>query len=287
MDPYMLNQEEELKLFENMGFDECDVNNSQSMTLNLFYYVLTSIFLLFSGTLISTMIVSHYMFYVPTLFLEDDEYDEDGSSDELDEEEMPYEYKYVNEFEELITSDSTMWSEQEKAYLSKLVIMDTTPNGDVVMSYEHDKDDDERSKFVYYSDSKTVSYKYLDAVARKFVCAHKCPNVYVFIKDELMKEMKRIEDEKKREEEREKMGIEDESQNQKKTDNVFATFKNYKTSKTNNTKSIKKRHILVTKNKYKHLGTMEDYNKSQLPLDEKKEVKPVSFSEFKKMNVCS
>ena len=285
MDPYMLNQEEELDLFKNLGFDECDEDMSGSLNLNLFYYALTSIFLLFSGTMISSMIISYYMFNVPSIGLEDDT-EEDETSDDLADPDMLYEYKYITEFEELIASNAPMWSEQEKAYLSKLTIMDTTPNGDVVMSYEHDKDDEERSKFVYYSDSKTIPYKYLDAVARKFVCAHKCPNVYVFLKDELMKEIKRIDDEKKREEEREKMATEDGTQNSKKADSVFASFKNYKTSKSNNT-SIKKRHILVTKNKYKHLGTVEDYNKSLLPVEEKKEVKPVSFSEFKKMNTCS
>lgn len=279
MDPYMLNEDGELEFFENMGFSECNNDDSGSvLNRSLFFYALSSMFLLFFGTVISSMIVSYYMFNVPTIGLENDKSD---TEDEDDDEEIPYEYKYVTEFEELINSDAPIWSEQEKAYLSKLNVMDTTPNGDVLMSYEHDKEDSERSKFVYYSDSKTIPYKYLDAVARKFVCAHKCPNVYVFIKDELVKEMKRIEEEKKREEERQKMG---EDSVTKKQDSVFATLKNYKTIKST---SLKKRHILVTKNKYKHLGTIEDYEKSLLPNEEIKDVKPISFSEFKKMNACS
>jgi hypothetical protein len=284
MNHYILEQEEGAEIFETMNVDECDIDTGGALYLNLFYFALTSVFLLLSGTIISSMIISYYMFNVPTIGLEDkNDEDCDESSDDSDDDEMPYEHKYVNEFEELIASNLVMWSDQEKSNLSKLIIMDTTPNGDVVMSYEYDKDDEERSKFVYYSDSKTIPYKYLDTVARKFVYAHKCPNIYVFIRDELIKEMKRIEDEKIRQEERAKMG-ENETQNSKKTDNVFASFKNYKTSNSNNT-SIKKRHILVTKNKYKHLGTIEDYNKSLLTSEEKKEVKPVSFSEFKKMNI--
>lgn len=272
MDPYMLNEDVELEFF-----DECD-NNGSVLNRSLFYYALTSIFLLFSGTIISSMIISYYMFKVPTIDV--GEYGNSETDDE-DDEQTPYEYKYVTEFEELINSDYPVCSEEEKVYLSNLNIMDTTPNGDVVMSYELDKDDLERSKFIYYSDNKTIPYKYLDSVARKFVCAHKCPNVYVFIKDELAKEMKRIEEEKEKEEERQKTGIECHSN---KHESVFASFKNYKTNKSS---SVKKRHILVTKNKYKYLGTIEDYNKSLLPKEETKDVKPISFSEFKKMNACS
>lgn len=273
MDPYMLNAEEELSFF-----DECDTYDDGNVSNHgLFFYALSSLFLLFFGTLISFTFVSYYIFFVPNL-----EFDESEDDDEEDDE-IPYEYKYVTEFEELMNFNTPMYREQEKTYLSELSVADTTPNGDVVMSYEYDKDDDERSKFTYYSDSKTIPYKYLDTVARKFVCAHKCPNIYVFLKDELMKEMKRMEDEKKREDDRQKMGENDDSLS-KKQDSVFASFKNYKTNKSS---SIKKRHILVTKNKYKYMGTMEDYNKSLSLTEENKEVKPVSFSEFKKMNSCS
>jgi hypothetical protein len=285
MDPYMLNEDGELEFFENIDFSECDDSEHGVLSRSLFFYALSSIFLFFFGTVISTAIISYYMFNVPTIGLENDESE---TNDEDDEDEPPYEYKYIEDFEELMKSDSSIWSDQEKAYLSKLIIMDTTPNGDVVMSYEYDKDDDERSKFIYYSNSKTIPYKYLDAVARKFVCAHKCPNIYVFIKDELMKEMKRIEEENKRDEEQKNISTENDNSSNKKQDSVFASFKNYKTSKSRVTNSvIKKRHILVTKNKYKYMGTFDDYNLSLLPKEEKKEVKPISFYAFKQMNHVS
>lgn len=282
MDPYMLNEDEEL--FENMGFAECYDNEVSILNTSLFFYALSSMFLLFFGTVISSAIISYYMFNVPTIGLENDESE---TNDEEDEDEVPYEYKYISEFEELINSNSLALNDQEKTNLSKLIIMDTTPNGDVVMSYEYDKEEDERSKFIYYSNSKTIPYKYLDAVARKFVCAHKCPNIYVFIKDELMKAMKRIEEEKMREEEQKNKGTEDTNCSNKKEDSVFASFKNYKTSKSSTSSSVKRKHILVTKNKYKYFGTIDDYNLSLLPKEEKKEVKPISFSEFKEMNRTS
>lgn len=276
MDPYMLNEDRELEIFEIMSFDEGHVNEDIILKRSLFFNTLISIFLLFFGTVISSMIVSYNMFNVPTIGMESDTYEDDD-----EDEDIPYEYKYVTEFEELIHSDVPLWNEHEKTYLSKFNIMDTTPNGDVLMSYEHDKDDDERSKFVYYSDSKTIPYKYLDAVARKFVCAHKCPNIYVFIKDEIIKEMKRIEEKNNRGEEIDKPEEQSVHKNQ---NSVFASLKNYKTTKTS---SVKKRHILITKNKYKHLGTIEDYNKSLFQKEETKDVKPISFSEFKKINACS
>jgi len=284
MDPYMLNQDGALEFFENIGFSECDDNEGSILTRSLFFYALSSTFLLFFGTVISSAIISYYMFNVPTIGLESDESE---TNEEDEEDEPPYEYKYIEDFEELMKSESPIWSDQEKTNLSKLIIMDTTPNGDVVMSYEYDKDEDERSKFVYYSNSKTIPYKYLDAVARKFVCAHKCSNIYVFIRDELMKEMKRIDEEDKKREEQKKSIDDTENNSNKKQDSVFASFKNYKTSKSTSTSTIKKKHILVTKNKYKYLGKIDDYNLSLLPKEEKKEVKPISFAAFKQMNQIS
>jgi hypothetical protein len=272
----------ELEFFENIDFSECYDSEYGVLNSSLFFNVLYSIFLFFFGTVISAAIISYYIFDVPIIGLENDESE---TNEGEDGDEPPYEYKYIEIFEELMKTDSPSWSDQEKAYLSKLIIMDTTPNGDVVMSYEYDKEDDERSKFVYYSNSKTIPYKYLDAVARKFVCAHKCPKIYVFIKDELIKEMKRIEEENKSDEEQKNISSENEN---KKQDSVFASFKNYKTSKSSGANSvIKNRHILITKNKYKYMGTIDDYNLSLLPKEEKKEFKTISFSAFKQMNHAS
>jgi len=241
-------------------------------------YLFFGFFLLFNGTLLSTLIIS----YCSNVVSETTNYEvESSDKDECDDDDDNrfYEYKYIDEFENMINiiededTNYKAFSEADKLNLSNLVLMETTPNGNVVMSYEYDKDVPERSKFIYYTNDKSIPYKYLDAVARKYVYVYKCPEIYVYIKNELTKELNRISEEKKQEETKQ--------MEEKKKNSVFASFKNYKNP------TVKKQHILVTKNKYKYLGTIEDYNKSLLPKEERKEVKPISFSQFKQMNMPS
>lgn len=240
--------------------------------LSPFMSVLFCFFILSGGMTFSSFIISYSMennsFYDHPLIEEEEDYeDEDDEDDE--EPEIPYEYKYVKEFEELIENPLLVLDSSQKLNLSNSVLMETTPLGDVVMFYEYDNDVPERSKFVYYSTNRSIPYKYLDAVARKYVYVYKCPDIYVYIKDELTKVMKRMEEEKKQDEVKQAEEI--------KKNSVFASFKNYKNP------TVKSRHILVTKNKYKHMGSIEDYEKSLLPKEEQSEVKPISFSQFKQM----
>jgi hypothetical protein len=243
--------------------DFCEEDYPTYPILSFFF----GIFLLSGGIIISSFLISCSM---ENNSLYDhsskDNSEEDGEEYEDD---IPYEYKYVKEFEELMDNSELVLDETQKMNLSSSILMETTPNGDVVMSYEYDKEVPDRSKFVYYSNNRSIPYKYLDAVARKYVYLYKCPEIYVFIKDEIAKEIKRIEEEKTKEE----VKKEEETKN----NSVFASFKNYKNP------TVKKRHILVTKNKYKHMGSIEDYEKSLLPKEERKEVKPISFSQFKQM----
>jgi len=269
------------------------------------YILFVSFFIFFNGTLLSSIIISRSI-YNPRLDLDySDEDDEDDDEDE-DDDTIKYEYKYVDEFETMIENMNKRLENQtntdmdivddvvddgenketkmneiiqpdnhveNKINLLNLIIMETTPNGNVVMSYEYDKDVPERSKFIYYANDKSIPYKYLDTVARKYVYVYKCPEIYVYIKDELIKEQKKIEDEKKQEEDMKKL-------NQEKKNSVFASFKKYKNPLTEK----RKRNILVTKNKYKYLGTIDDYNKTLLPKEDQKEIKQISFSDFKLMN---
>lgn len=257
-------------------YDHNEYSNYESFQSFMGYigYLCFGMFLLFNGTILSSFIISHCSNVVSDSVnhanLSDNDDDDDNDSDE---DNKYYEYKYIDEFETMIHDSENVkksFSEQDKLNLSNLVLMETTPNGNVVMTYEYDKDVPDRSKFIYYTNDKSIPYKYLDTVARKYVYVYKCPEIYVYIKNELTKELNRISEEKKQEEDKQEI--------QKKKDSVFASFKNYKNP------TIKKQHILVTKNKYKYQGTIDDYNKSLLPKEERKEVKPISFSQFKQMN---
>jgi hypothetical protein len=53
-------------------------------------------------------------------------------------------------------------------------VRETTPQGDVIMTYDAD-----RSMFCYYCDKRSVQFKYLEPVARKYVVEHGCKRLYI------------------------------------------------------------------------------------------------------------
>jgi len=56
-------------------------------------------------------------------------------------------------------------------------VRETTPQGDVIMTY-----DAERRAFCYYSDTRSVQFKFLESVARKYVLEHGCKRLHVDIR---------------------------------------------------------------------------------------------------------
>ena len=77
------------------------------------------------------------------------------------ESEPPFESKYFKEYDEL-EDDPTA-----PVPLLNNHVRETTPQGDVIMTY-----DAERVVFCYYCDKRTVQFKYLESVARKYVITH-------------------------------------------------------------------------------------------------------------------
>jgi hypothetical protein len=56
-------------------------------------------------------------------------------------------------------------------------VRETTPQGDVIMTY-----DANRCAFCYYSDKRSVQFKYLEPVARKYVLENGCKRLHVDIR---------------------------------------------------------------------------------------------------------
>ena len=56
-------------------------------------------------------------------------------------------------------------------------VRETTPQGDVIMSYDAD-----RAMFCYYCDKRSVQFKYLEPLARKYVLEHGCKRLYIDIR---------------------------------------------------------------------------------------------------------
>ena len=108
--------------------------------------------------------------------------------------ENPYEFKYPL---------SSVVEETEENIKYKRV-EEVTPEGHVYMTYEE--------PFFYYWSNRSISYKYLDVLARKYVIVYDCKEVYVNLFKEIIKSAMKEKEETKKE-------------------GPYATFKTYKPKK--------------------------------------------------------
>jgi len=194
---------------------------------------------------------------------------------ELKVKELPEHVKYDNGwFDELdeLKKSLTMTSASTSALGDDALIdplRETTPRGEIVMYY-----DAKTKSFNYYSNSKNIPYSTLDAVARKYVCLHKDPSIYIDIREEVQKGLeKRLKKDKDN-----KLKLERSKDNKDNNNNgmissakksLFAAFKNYKTGR-NAPKSLHNydgkvtvEEFVVIKdniNKFVYKGTIEQYD---------------------------
>ena len=189
-------------------------------------------------------------------------------------EHVKYDSGWFDELDELkksLTSTSASASALENdALLDPL--RETTPRGEIVVYY-----DAKTKSFNYYSNSKNIPYSTLDAVARKYVCLHKDPSIYIDIRDEVQKGREKLLKKNKDN----KLKLERNNNNKDNNNNtnsgmissakksLFAAFKNYKTGR-NAPKSIHNydgkvtvEEFVVIKdniNKFIYKGTIEQYD---------------------------
>jgi hypothetical protein len=126
-------------------------------------------------------------------------------------------------------------------------VNENTPNGDVMMNY-----DESSNTFFYWSD-KTIEYKHLEVVARKFVILYDCKEIYVNIFRELLKAMNKKPEEQ--------------------VQGPYVIFKSYNTisHKLSSNKVVNEK-----SNQYKRLGKWGEVTVHT------SEFKPLSFLEYKK-----
>ena len=86
-----------------------------------------------------------------------------------------YEDKYVESYAKMLVVALT--PEYTEGLMNNFV-MESTPSGNVMMRYNSEK-----LSFEYYSDN-IIPNRYLDVVARKFVCAYNCAVLYEAAKSE-------------------------------------------------------------------------------------------------------
>ena len=184
---------------------------------------------------------------------------------ELQVKEIPEHVKYDGGW--YAEFDDLKQSEYDNVVVTVLdPIRETTPRGEIIMCY-----DANNKSFNYYSNNKNIPYSTLDAVARKYVCLHQVPSIYIDIRDEIQKgHEKNIKKEKK---------MKASSSSSSSTSSIvkkklFAVFKNYKTGSSasldlKNPKSIINKNEtdvgkeIVLKenvNKFIYKGLVEEYD---------------------------
>jgi hypothetical protein len=118
--------------------------------------------------------------------------------------------------------------------------------------------DVKNKEFVYYSNNKNLPYRTLDAVARKYVCLHNVPSIYVDIREEVKKGFEKCKNKAKCVD----------SANTTSSSSLYAVYKNYKSGTTATTsaadsngvgKNSKKVILKDNVNKFIFKGRIDDY----------------------------
>jgi hypothetical protein len=131
------------------------------------------------------------------------------------------------------------------------VVEEKTPEGLVVMRFE--------APVYHYWSAKAVTYKYLEAVARKYAIVFDARQNYVNIFRELLKNL----------EAQKTPAV------QAAADPLFAAFKTYA--------PLKPAGLVKNKcNVYKWRGTLKDFLKEQMEKEKEPPPPPMSYAEFKK-----
>jgi hypothetical protein len=160
--------------------------------------------------------------YYHRYFNGDEEDDSDSDDETVEIKPAPkYEDKYLDKYRSM---EVVALSEEKLNSLKNVIVMETTPHGNVIMFYNH-----ARETFTYYSDN-TIPYRYLEVVGRKYVIFNNCRCLFVDMDEELKRATEMLS----------KPEIEHETELEPKDDdivlnqvvdkkNVFAKFKSYNT----------------------------------------------------------
>jgi hypothetical protein len=244
------------------------------------------------------LVYSTYRFFKSSAFFNK------NKKKELQAKELPEHVKYDNgwyaefdEFQKRLIKPTPMLSDPPPT------IQETTPRGEILMYY-----DVNNKEFVYYSNNKNLPYRTLDAVARKYVCLHNVPSIYVDIREEVKKGFEKC-----------KANCVETTTTPSTSSSLYAVYKNYKSGATATTRSngigqSSKNVILKDNvNKFIFKGRIDDYaldvkarekkenssktrngggsdqemhdeGNTSCEEKEKKEIN-ISYSEFKKRNV--
>lgn len=179
--------------------------------------------------------------------------------------EEPYENKYYDKFEEL---DCIELEEDYVKSLKSNIIIEKTPKGNVLMYYDFEKE-----SFIYYCDTKDISYLYLETIARKYAIQFNCKKIVVDIKKEL--------------EEAKKKKPKEEIKKKENKNELFASFKDYNRKGSGGSKTMNKKFIIrQNANRYSYRGKLNEYKYLQSDAykkEKKEDFEILDFASFKRL----
>ena len=294
-----------LKVNENLNLDD----------IIMYYIYLVGYIAISSSIIYFIFAVSEIVDgYFEIKYTDGDEDEGDDKDVETKEEDIPYELKWFDEFDDADAdadaedegdSEGEGDGEGEEELTEEFVndlclntVTETTPRGDVLMYYSS-----KLGSFVYHSKTKEIPYKYLETVARKYVIEYNCKKLYIDIRKEYEKGLNKYKEIKEKEEKAAKDlkdGVVDETKENKKKQ-IFANFKTYNRKGEVHNKQKDKIYILKEQaNRYSYRGKIEEYSEAKVEScldkkvlenlgdkrsEEEKKMKDIDFASFKKMNM--
>jgi len=175
----------------------------------------------------------------------------------------PFENKFFKEYDEL--------EDDPNAPVPRACVRETTPQGDVIMTYDAD-----RAVFCYYCDKRSVQFKYLEPVARKYVITHGCKRLYIDFRKELTKADAQAKANKSNKANKANKSNADTA---KPLLALFARFKTYTRANDDRVVALKEQ---VTR--YLHCGRLDDYDSGEAhEAHDFNIIKPIDYASYKKM----
>lgn len=241
---------------------------------------------------VSSWFISKYIYVPMCRSLRDTEEDDERDYQLYLMKQQPYEFKYpihekqYQEYIEQIKENED--SEENEKQQMNTYVMECTPEGTVILNY-----DEEHEHFRYWS-NKTIPYKYLEAVARKFVNMtgryewYKSKPIFYSLYEEIQNEQ---ETETKKENESDTNNTkedkveneenEDKVENEDKQEEEFDVFlRSNKSTKEQDEKEKENKKEHTKLNAYRKIGLLEDFDILQQEQYRKKK-NVISFKEFK------
>ena len=283
-----------------------NINANQDLEWNdiLNYYYSVTIYVIVSSLyLYGIYYISCYSngYYRSIFDIGDEDEDDDDTNDNTDtKKDIAYQVKWFEEFDEMSDDEQQEGEELTEEFVNNLslnTITETTPRGDVLMYYSS-----KLGTFVYHSHTKEIPYNYLETVARKYVIEYNCKKLYIDIRKEYEKGVKKYKEIKAKEEEDNNAadgGVDETKENKKKQ--IFANFKTYNRKGEVHNKQKDKIYILKEQaNRYSYRGKIEEYSEAKVEScldkkvlenmgdkrsEEEKRVNDIDFASFKKMNM--